>query len=592
MAFELSLYYISPGAGAAATIDMSTYVQFYTPTTAPYDTARVTEQVQIRLPAGLASARADLKELEDFFRRAKVCDELQLTPRPWILFAPDDTADPYAAQLFAGSIQPTETILTKGQSTFKVYDFVITWERDAVWTDWGGSGGGDPTSLLFYSSDDYDAGAYNHNSSTWYIYNSADQTTITDEVIDSTPNGVLVSFAGTTAKANIYHSRSTPAFTYVIGGVTYTNVTYDQMIDDPTGATHKVDAVTLNFETGAWTLVFVAAPDDTTDITMDYIYGYGNWIQIDGASGPTYTNNPYTLTGDVPALPVLQITNEGTDDWDDMWIGCYQANAVGGAFPQLWYEAEDADYSDSSGALQVNNSLSGSSEPTGGSQISWTVDTTEAIMLDWTLTAQNVRRMAGKWFAPIVRFGTVTADIPYVLFRWRVYTDNGAGVRSQLVFETDQYQPTANSKLLHQLGMVQITPWPIYQFSVADGGSSGVPSMHLVLTAQAVTTTKGLTIDAIQLMPTDFFCKIEYQAGSLAQGDVFTYDGYDQTAQAVLSGGTDSNRAITLLHDHPTIDPTRDQRWYFLWTDSGSYVAPFAWQLGTTMTYYARRRVI
>ena len=96
-------------------------------------------------------------------------------------------------------------------------------------------------------------------------------TEVTDEVIDNTPNGVLVSFSGNLAHSPIGLGRL--IVEYTVGAVTYT-ATDDgsgSIVDDATGG--SLTSGTITYATGAWELEFSTAPDNATDIEADYIYG-------------------------------------------------------------------------------------------------------------------------------------------------------------------------------------------------------------------------------------------------------------------------------------------------------------------------------
>lgn len=96
-------------------------------------------------------------------------------------------------------------------------------------------------------------------------------TEVDDEVIDSTPNGALTAFSGTTASSPIGLGRL--QVSYTVGATVYT-ATDDgagNIVDDSTG--HLTGTCTIVYTTGAWVLNFSTAPDNATDITADYIYG-------------------------------------------------------------------------------------------------------------------------------------------------------------------------------------------------------------------------------------------------------------------------------------------------------------------------------
>lgn len=96
-------------------------------------------------------------------------------------------------------------------------------------------------------------------------------TTVDDEVIDSTPNGILTNFTGTLANTPCGLGRL--VVTYTVGASAYTASDNGSGViaDDASG--HLTGTCTINYTTGAWELNFSTAPDNATDITADYIYG-------------------------------------------------------------------------------------------------------------------------------------------------------------------------------------------------------------------------------------------------------------------------------------------------------------------------------
>jgi len=98
-------------------------------------------------------------------------------------------------------------------------------------------------------------------------------TDVTDEVADDTPNDVLTSFSGTLAPhpyMNIEDDTSV-TFTATVGAVPIdiTETGSGVLSGDGGDITGTIDYVT-----GEWTLEFTDAPDDTTDIVVDYTWFY------------------------------------------------------------------------------------------------------------------------------------------------------------------------------------------------------------------------------------------------------------------------------------------------------------------------------
>jgi len=98
-------------------------------------------------------------------------------------------------------------------------------------------------------------------------------TDVTDEVADDTPNDVLTSFSGTLAPhpyMNIEDDTSV-TFTATVGAapIDITETGSGVLSGDGGNITGTID-----YETGEWTLEFTTAPDDTTDIVVDYTWFY------------------------------------------------------------------------------------------------------------------------------------------------------------------------------------------------------------------------------------------------------------------------------------------------------------------------------
>lgn len=99
------------------------------------------------------------------------------------------------------------------------------------------------------------------------LHNFIKGTEVVAEVIDPTPNGVLLSFGGTLAHTPVGLHRL--IIHYLLGAVPYTAT------DDGSGViTGTYCTGTLNHATGVWTLVFDAGhPPATGNLTGDYLYG-------------------------------------------------------------------------------------------------------------------------------------------------------------------------------------------------------------------------------------------------------------------------------------------------------------------------------
>jgi len=149
-------------------------------------------------------------------------------------------------------------------------------------------------------------------------------TEVTDEVIDSTPNGVLTSFSGTLAQTPCGLGRL--IVTYTIGAVDYEATDNGSGVLTGTGATG-----TIVYSTGAWTLVTTSPLDNLTNVTADYLYGER------GADWRVKMNQ--TTTDDVAANPFgagwneVILHNTGLSGQENVLVGVREWKYVaGGAY--------------------------------------------------------------------------------------------------------------------------------------------------------------------------------------------------------------------------------------------------------------------
>jgi len=91
-------------------------------------------------------------------------------------------------------------------------------------------------------------------------------TDVAAEVIDGTPNGILLAFSG--GLSNFPCGKGRLTVSYTIGGNVY------EATDNGSGVLTGTSAAgTIVYSTGAWTMTFTSAPDNGTDLTADYLYG-------------------------------------------------------------------------------------------------------------------------------------------------------------------------------------------------------------------------------------------------------------------------------------------------------------------------------
>jgi len=136
------------------------------------------------------------------------------------------------------------------------------------------------------------------------LLNASDHDVV-DEVVDSTPDGVLMAFSGTLAPHPYFfvEDNDTVEFTATVGTapIAITDVTTPGILAG-TNVTGTID-----YTTGEWTLVFtVTAPDDASDIVADYTWFYtlpptvnGLWMYPESEVRATFSanNTPTTATG-------------------------------------------------------------------------------------------------------------------------------------------------------------------------------------------------------------------------------------------------------------------------------------------------------
>ena len=96
--------------------------------------------------------------------------------------------------------------------------------------------------------------------------------------VDTTPDGSIKSFAGTITLTSRYIKPGTFVGTATISAAPVSITDNGSGVLTGTGVTG-----TLNYGTGAWTLVFTTAPDNTTDITGVYSYITANAITVTAA---------------------------------------------------------------------------------------------------------------------------------------------------------------------------------------------------------------------------------------------------------------------------------------------------------------------
>lgn len=102
--------------------------------------------------------------------------------------------------------------------------------------------------------------------------------TVVEEEIDDTPDGVIVTFSGTLANTDVLESSLVITATVSASPV----VGVDDGAGNITGT--GITSGTINYATGAWSVTYDTAPDDTTVITASYTYTIAavpaNWEQF------------------------------------------------------------------------------------------------------------------------------------------------------------------------------------------------------------------------------------------------------------------------------------------------------------------------
>ena len=104
-------------------------------------------------------------------------------------------------------------------------------------------------------------------------------TAVASANLVTTPDGVLTNFSGTVTLTAKYIKPGTFITTATVGAASIVTTDNGAGVLAGTGVTG-----TINYATGAWTLIYGTAPDDTTDITFTYSYITVSPVQVTAAS--------------------------------------------------------------------------------------------------------------------------------------------------------------------------------------------------------------------------------------------------------------------------------------------------------------------
>lgn len=149
-----------------------------------------------------------------------------------------------------------------------------------------------------------------------------DENEVEAEIADDTADGTKTSFSGTLTSNNIKESSIT--FTAVVGASDI------EITDDGAGVLDGDGGNitgTIDYTTGNWTLDFTTAPDDTTDITVDYIYltASNDAALIYLNSKGDWGNDAYAFKVDQPPSDLLSAG--GQLDTDEFYFTEYVKNS-------------------------------------------------------------------------------------------------------------------------------------------------------------------------------------------------------------------------------------------------------------------------
>ena len=145
-------------------------------------------------------------------------------------------------------------------------------------------------------------------------------TEVSAEILDATPDGAKTVFSGNAAHNPIGLGRF--VVEYTVGATVY--VARDDgsgtIVDD--SASGKITSGSVTYSSGAWAITFSTAPDNTTDIEADYIYGAEgeDWRQEFKRNTRSYYNPSY----DEPfgsACQECMISNTGLSGQEAVNIG-------------------------------------------------------------------------------------------------------------------------------------------------------------------------------------------------------------------------------------------------------------------------------
>lgn len=464
----------------------------WTPASAARSNAYVQESIKFRLyAADLATLRNSIRLINQLINQANYRCEYHCGLKVYLQFNADGTGgQTYRSEIVQGELLPDPGIMQKAQlgiAKFLIYTLNVV--RRNYWEN---------TTLSTLG-----VAGYNYNlPSYWRIYNSYAHTAVTDEVIDATPNGVIKDFSGTLAHYPIKFSLTT----------NYLAVTHTYLSEQHTAQADTVGNIvlpgyvvsgTINPITGAWAISYANPPTSGTNITATYDYGNSNSVMFDSTS----------VTGDLPTpLSMTLQNNVGVATGvAEIWLGLSQLNTSADTGGMPWHlEAENSTGSTSTADTSCSAGYRG--------DYALATDT-EALMYDWTLTAAQVKALGGRNYKCLGRWTSAanTTDIADIKYRWKVEGDSNS-----VLWAGDQITVDSSiSKIIRELGNVQIPPWTIPT-------SINPYPLHLVLYGQRLAgTTPICSLDFLALLPTDSFRKIEFVGMPIENNFNLVYDGND-----------------------------------------------------------------
>lgn len=544
MAFTLSL------TDNTTTNALGAHVIGYSPQSAPDDQATITETITLRIGTGsVSTARTAAQAVGKMLNDAARWANFQTAPRVYLLFEWAGSDGVYRSPVYGGSITPGPDVLSRAQLVGGYFEFLLTITRANWWEA--------NTEVQLETPDDFTASYPVTGSDVVDAVQSAaylSNVTKTDAA-----NGVLTTFTGSLSTPFFYEEPITIAYT--VGGVAKTG-TYPTL-------SGNITVWTINRDTGAYTVTFDTAPDNSTNVVQTYKQGSGNRIVI----------NSGVITGDLPApLNVsLQVPTaiEGGNPMQDVWLGGTTRDFSG-------------DYTTmpfTSGGGGAGTTPVADASALSGTRVDVSCTTSEVEQWTYSNVEALVPKASGGWYALFMAFinDQNTGQIDNVYYRFRIYLHG----TSTKVFETEQIKPATDTKTLHQMALIQLPPWHV---QTSTGESTTPAEYDLTMSVQSASGTVTVSLDWLQLLPVEVFTAWT-SADTSALSDTYTIDTSTQQSYITSAGGK-TRGTPQLMHAWPTAWPGVINYYYITFQGAPSLPVVNGWNMYIGLSYRPRRRSI